>query len=295
MKVALIGPLCKDVIMCQGKRSDLPGGVVYYTGNALSALDVDSTLYASCAVEDLALLQALSGERIVHLPSSATHVFLNEYPKAENTNYRVQRVLAQSEAPVPAYFSCSNDQDAVVFGPLLRQDLSEELLRKFPRRERNILAVQGLIRVVENGSLAWRRDDSLLRLCSYVGTVIADVAELLFLTETKNLEEAVSSLGKAGVKRIIATMGAQGSWHYLLEREKETHKIPAFPPRQMVDPTGAGDTYLAGLIKAQELFQDPYQQGLFAAMTATMKIEQQGPFKGSVEEVIERLREVSGT
>ena len=47
---------------------------------------------------------------------------------------------------------------------------------------------------------------------------------------------------------------------------------------------------MAGFLKVQELFDDPTQQGEFAAMTATMVIERKGPFSGTVEEVMERLR-----
>jgi sugar/nucleoside kinase (ribokinase family) len=55
------------------------------------------------------------------------------------------------------------------------------------------------------------------------------------------------------------------------------------------DPTGAGDSYLAGFIKALSLFDDPKKQGDFAAMTATISLETHGHLKGSTEEVLTRL------
>lgn len=55
-------------------------------------------------------------------------------------------------------------------------------------------------------------------------------------------------LGLLGLTRqaLITTLAEKGSVVRTLEKET---KIPAVPPRQVVDPTGAGDAYRAGLIK----------------------------------------------
>lgn len=68
----------------------------------------------------------------------------------------------------------------------------------------------------------------------------------------------------------------------------------AFPPAKLEDPTGAGDSYMAGFVRAIELYTDPVNRGEFAAMTATLAIEQQCPFIGSVEAVCRRLDDAKG-
>jgi len=44
MKVAIIGPICKDIITI-GKEQT--GGVTYYTGQALSLLKVETVVFGS--------------------------------------------------------------------------------------------------------------------------------------------------------------------------------------------------------------------------------------------------------
>jgi len=85
---------------------------------------------------------------------------------------------------------------------------------------------------------------------------------------------------------VCITNGSQGSRVFFEGRE---YSIPAFPPQQLVDPTGAGDCYLAGFLYAQSLFDSPEEQGRFAAMVATMALERKGPFDRTAQEVIQRL------
>ena len=47
MKVAVIGPICKDEVVIKGKTYSQLGGVTYYTGHALASLGVDTTIIGS--------------------------------------------------------------------------------------------------------------------------------------------------------------------------------------------------------------------------------------------------------
>lgn len=72
----------------------------------------------------------------------------------------------------------------------------------------------------------------------------------------------------------VITYGSQGSE---LRIGGESVRIPVVSPQPMVDPTGGGDAYRAGLIKGLLLGKDLAVTGRIAALTATYAIEWHGP------------------
>jgi len=72
----------------------------------------------------------------------------------------------------------------------------------------------------------------------------------------------------------VVTYGNQGSE---LRAGGEAVRIPVVDPEPMVDPTGGGDAYRAGLLKGLLLGKDLAVTGRIAALTATHAIEWHGP------------------
>ena len=117
----------------------------------------------------------------------------------------------------------------------------------------------------------------VLTLLPYCRLTILDEAELEFISGREHLDEGAGVLLEAGTKTLMVTRGSRGS---VLFTGSGDYEIPAFQPRDIVDPTGAGDSYLAGYLKAMELYDEPEQRGRFAAMTATISLESAGAFSG---------------
>lgn len=80
----------------------------------------------------------------------------------------------------------------------------------------------------------------------------------------------------------IITLGSNGS---LIFADDEFHKIPAYRPGEMVDATGCGDTYSAGYLYRRLQGMSPAESGRFAAAMCTLKLEHNGPFDRTAEEV----------
>ena len=78
----------------------------------------------------------------------------------------------------------------------------------------------------------------------------------------------------AKVDALIVTRGAEGSTIYTKER---TWTVPAVTPRAVVDPTGCGDAYRAGLIHGLLRGLDWETTGRIASLMGSMKIETRGP------------------
>jgi adenosine kinase len=78
----------------------------------------------------------------------------------------------------------------------------------------------------------------------------------------------------AKVDALIVTRGAEGSTIYTQER---AWTVPAVKPRAVVDPTGCGDAYRAGLIHGLLQGLDWETTGRMASLMGSMKIESRGP------------------
>jgi adenosine kinase len=76
------------------------------------------------------------------------------------------------------------------------------------------------------------------------------------------------------VDALIVTQGAEGSSIYTKER---TWRVPAATPRAVVDPTGCGDAYRAGLIHGLLHGLDWETTGRIASLMGSIKIESRGP------------------
>ena len=117
----------------------------------------------------------------------------------------------------------------------------------------------------------------------YADIVKADVAELKALTHCDSPEDGAKMLAGWGVKEVVITNGSQGSAVY---SDGQFYAIPAYAPRNMVDATGCGDTYMAGYLYRRLKGDDIQQAGEFAAAMASLKMESAGAFLGTEDEVI---------
>jgi adenosine kinase len=114
--------------------------------------------------------------------------------------------------------------------------------------------------------------------------------------EGKMLEERTgrSLASLAGeVKALVLTLGAQGSRIYA---EGEIHDIPAARPSEVLDPTGCGDAYRAGLLHGILNGYDWKTTGLLAGLLGAIKIARRGGqnHRFSMQEISDRFNSEFG-
>jgi len=128
---------------------------------------------------------------------------------------------------------------------------------------------------------------NFIRLADYVATNDYE-AKLLQERTGKTIEE-LSRL----VKALVVTQGAQGSL-VIVNGKSET--IPAVKPAQVVDPTGCGDAYRAGLLYGIAGDMDWPTTGRLASLLGSLKIAQRGAqnHQFTREEISLRFREAFG-
>jgi sugar/nucleoside kinase (ribokinase family) len=107
------------------------------------------------------------------------------------------------------------------------------------------------------------------------------------LTGMKDLRAAAKVLADWGVKEVLLTLGSLGS---VILAEGVYYDIPAYAPREVVDATGCGDTYMTGYLYRRALGDSYEQAGKFAAAMSTLKLEKTGPFSRTEKEVMDIIR-----
>lgn len=113
--------------------------------------------------------------------------------------------------------------------------------------------------------------EELARFIDQATWVAVNDYEWQMLQQKTGLTEAQVA---AKVEALIVTRGAEGSTIYTKERQ---WTVPAVTPRTVVDPTGCGDAYRAGLIHGLLRGLDWETTGRIAALMGSIKIESRGP------------------
>jgi sugar/nucleoside kinase (ribokinase family) len=261
----------------------MPGGTAWYFSCAVSKLDIDYLLVTALAPAEVHYVAALRDKDITVeiLPSAHTVIFENIY--GENQDERTQNVLDTAD-PFEAEQFAGINSALFHLGPLLADDMDVELIAALAAKGRVSIDVQGYLRRVENQKVfatGWADKQAAL---SYAEIVKADVGELQALTGCETTQQGAAQLAEWGVKEIVITNGSQGSEIY---HNGLRYIIPAFKPREVVDATGCGDTYMAGYLYRRLKGDDIQQAGEFAAAMASLKMEASGPFLGTEDDVNE--------
>jgi adenosine kinase len=114
--------------------------------------------------------------------------------------------------------------------------------------------------------------------------------------EGKMLEEKTGRKLEAlarEVKALVCTLGAKGS---IIFAGAERHEIPSVPAERVLDPTGCGDAYRAGLLYAIARGWDWASTGRLGALMGALKIAHRGAqnHAASKDEIEARFRQAFG-
>ena len=120
--------------------------------------------------------------------------------------------------------------------------------------------------------------DELLSVIKKVDLIIINDEEAQQLTGEKNIFNAGIKILKTGPEKVIIKKGEHGSI-YLDAQNK--YMLPAFPVVNLVDPTGAGDSFAGGiagfLATVNEVgYKEIKEAMLYGTMTASFCVEDFG-------------------
>ena len=106
-----------------------------------------------------------------------------------------------------------------------------------------------------------------------VDYLLPNEIELRELTYTENILKAIRILKSRGVKEVIVKLGKQGAGY---EDKGNFNLFPAVPVEQVVDTTGAGDCFIAGLLYGMIQWGDIPRAIKIANLTASYSIQKKG-------------------
>ena len=281
--ICCIGHITLDKIITPENTVYMNGGTSYYFAYGINHLPdkLSFKLITSLAPKDIKAVDELreAGIDVTFYPSRETVYFENRY--GTDRDKRTQRVLAKADPFVREHIK---NVEARFFhlGSLLEDDFSPELIRELSKHGTVSADVQGFLRAVRGGQVYptdWKDKEEVLR---YIDILKLNEQEMVTVTGLTDPHKVAVRIASWGVKEVLLTLGSRGS---LIYADGHFYEIPAYPPASIVDATGCGDTYAAGYLYCRALGMNYGDCGRFAAAMCTKKLEHNGPFDGTFEEV----------
>ena len=282
-KICCIGHITRDRIITPQQPIDMAGGTSFYMAHGMHHLSQDFPfqLVTKIGQESQEEVDHLRQMNIDVLSYSSPHSVFFENHYGLNSNQRTQRVLAKA---APFTIEEMEPLAAEVFhlGSLLADDFSPEIVKFLAQKGCISIDVQGYLREVRGEkvyAVDWKDMDAVL---PYVDIVKLNEHEMYAIMHTNDPKIVAEKLASYGVREVIITLGSYGS---LIYADKTCYEIPAYTPRKIVDATGCGDTYSTGYLYMRSQGATFQEAGRFASAMCTLKLEHNGPFEGSLNDI----------
>jgi sugar/nucleoside kinase (ribokinase family) len=284
--VAFFGNYTKDTIVSAAGTRDVDGGAFNYGAQAAARMGLRVAAITRLAREDWHVVEALTALGVdVYAEATPDSTRLRlEYPSA-NPDERIIYVASSAGSFRPGQVAAVQAQ-AFVLGPSFRGEVGLDVVETLAARGVTLAAdVQGWVRVVRGGKLAYEAWPEAHRFLAHVDVVKADAVEAKWLTGEAGIYRAAERLARLGPAEVVLTH-RDG---VLVLAGDQVHEA-GFYPASLVGRSGRGDTCLAAYV-AKRLSADPAEATIWAAALTSLKMEAEGPFRHNVGDVEELVRQ----
>jgi sugar/nucleoside kinase (ribokinase family) len=285
-EIAFLGNYTKDTIVSAAGMRVVDGGAFHYGAHVAVRMGLRVAAITRLAGEDWRVVEALAAlgvDLFAEATPSSTCLRL-EYPSADPDERRIY--VTDSAGPFAPAQVAPVQAEAFVLGPSLRGEVGLEVLQALAAKGARIAAdVQGWVRVVRQGELAYEAWPEAPQFLEQVNILKADAVEAESLTGESNLCQAARRLADLGPGEIVLThrkgltVLAGGQFHQA-----------GFYPATLIGRSGRGDTCLAAYV-AKRLTAPPGQATIWAAAVTSLKMEAEGPFRRGLDEVEALIRQ----
>lgn len=296
-KLLLIGPVCKDIIIHNNKIKYSTGGAVYYQAQILESFKQNYECIVTLSEYDIELLNSFPDKNKINiLLKTKTLNFINKYAD-DNPNYRIQKsnMINNPINPQDIQPFIENKKfEYVLLGPLLKTDLPIESIKFLKNNGLKIcMGIQGYLRRLKKNKVILESPPYIDELLKLIDILFLDEDELKTILKYKKVthEMHVSTLSRMGPSEIIITQSNKGSKIYSKKHNK-IYNIPPIPVKNVVNPTGSGDTYMAAFICERLKNNNLLECGLFASMTCAEKIENEKNFNKTKDYIKKRINKI---
>ena len=281
--ICCIGHITKDKIVTPRQTVYMAGGTSFYFAYALNSLPKKVTfeLATKLGADEMGVVEDMrkAGLDVRTWPSRHSVFFENIY--GEDQNDRTQKVRAKAD---PFTVDEMEGLDANIFhlGSLLADDFSPEVVKYLSTKGRISIDAQGYLREVRGDKVYAIDWADKLRILAHTDIIKVNEHEMEVITGLTDPRQAALQLAEWGVKEVCVTLGSEGS---IILAEGKFYDIPAYKPKEIVDATGCGDTYSAGYLWCRAQGMGYAEAGRFAAAMCTLKLEHNGPFDHTIDDV----------
>jgi sugar/nucleoside kinase (ribokinase family) len=172
--------------------------------------------------------------------------------------------------------------------PLLDIPAMKRIFKKVKEKPGRTLVVD--MTKAKNGE----RLEDVKELLPYIDYILPNADEIALLTGEKDPHTNAKLLIEAGVGCAVIKCGSRGC---IVQTKDVCYEIPAYPVKNAIDSTGAGDCFAAGFLWGLHQGLPLEQCGYFACAAASCTVEHMGATDGiaSLDEPMKRYRKISAT
>jgi len=283
--IAFIGHYTKDTIVSASGTRIVDGGAFNYGANVAARMGLKVAAITHLAKEDFYVvekLRRLGVDVFAHISPHSTCLRL-EYPTT-NVDERVIYITSSAGSFTPAEVK-NLQAHAILIGASMCNEVSLEVIEELSKKKVILAAdVQSFIRVNYNGKLIsqeWPEKNSIL---SHLVVLKTDAVEAEMLTGISDIREAARKISDLGPHEVVITHR-----NGLLVYTDGQFYEESFFPHQLIGRSGRGDTCIAAYI-AKRLSASPQEAIIWAAAITSLKMEAEGPFQRTIEEVNHLIR-----
>src|SRR5688500_8568271 len=188
--------------------------------------------------EEFAVLHArgVNTDDIERVAGGKTFFWSGRYERDVNVRHTLQTDLNVFETFEPKLSQASRDAD-VLFLANIQPDLQIAVREQCPNA--GFVALDSMNLWIDIAR------ESLVKAIGMVDCVIVNDGEIKQLTDEPNLVNAARAVLAMGPSAVVAKQGEYGA---TLFTGDDVFALPAFPTGDVVDPTGAGDTFAGGFV-----------------------------------------------
>jgi sugar/nucleoside kinase (ribokinase family) len=242
MSLTVVGSIAFDAVETEtGKRDKLLGGAAVHFSLASSFLAetrVIGPVGDDFGEEEYAVLRnrGVITDDIEHVEGGKTFFWAGRYERDVNIRHTLQTDLNVFETFEPKLSEESRAADTL-FLANIQPDLQRAVREQCDGARFSALDSMNLWIDIAH--------DSLVRTIGMVDAVILNDSEIRQLTDEPNLVKAAWQLLDMGPRVVVAKQGEYGSAMFTREG---VFGLPAYPTPDVVDPTGAGDSFAGGFM-----------------------------------------------
>ncbi len=278
----ILGALSKDIIITPEDTEYSIGGAVVYSSVALQHLGAHILAVTKLHPDDHQALDVFKRHGVPYLvrESPSTTSIRNTYHTADRDR-RTCEALSMAAPFTLDDVPADATADVYYLGGLMKGEFPEAFVLAMAKRGKVAIDAQGFMRVNENGPMVFRDWDRKKEVIAAVQYLKTDAAEAETLTGESDRPTAARTLAAWGAKEVMLTHHTE----VLVCVDDHIFAAP-FTPRNLSGRTGRGDTCFASYCYWRQN-HSPEEACRFAAAVTSRKMEQPGPFTGSLSDAME--------